>query len=173
VATLALFGCSPEPDAVAPGPATEPLLVFVVRHAERTDQSEDAPLSAAGRERAEALASALRSAHLDHVYSSDYARTKETAAPVATGRGLQVELYDPRNLPALADKLRETGGRHLVVGHSNTTPTLVELLGGEPGSPIDDAGEFDRLYIVAIGRNGSTSSVMLRFGEPYDPRLTR
>ena len=31
----------------------------------------------------------------------------------------------------LAEAIRSEGGRHLVVGHSDTTPELVELLGGD------------------------------------------
>lgn len=79
-----------------------------------------------------------------------------------------MQLYDPRDLPGLVEKLRRAGGRHLVVGHSNTTPAVVELLGGEPGQPINEAGEYDRLYNVSIGPDGTTSSVMLRYGEPFD-----
>jgi hypothetical protein len=29
----------------------------------------------------------------------------------------------------------------LVAGHSDTTPELVELLGGEPGTAIDESGD--------------------------------
>jgi hypothetical protein len=48
-------------------------------------------------------------------------------------------------MPALVEELRRTGGRHLVVGPSTTTPAMVELLGGEPTAPIHEQGEFDRL----------------------------
>jgi len=57
-------------------------------------------------------------------------------------------------------------GRHLVLGHSNTTPQLVEALGGEPGAPIEEM-EYDRLYIVTL-MDGRTSTVLLRFGSPYE-----
>ena len=60
------------------------------------------------------------------------------------------------------------GGRHLGVGHSNTTPRLVELLGGKPNSVINE-GEFDRLYIVTIERDGAASSVMMHYGKAYYP----
>ena len=36
-----------------------------------------------------------------------------------------------------------------MVGHSNTTPALVEALGGDPGSPIESL-EYDRLYMVTF-----------------------
>jgi phosphohistidine phosphatase SixA len=142
-------------------------VVFLVRHGEKADLGNDAALSAAGRARALALAESLRSANLEYVHSSDFIRTRDTAAPTAAQFGLEVDLYDPRDLPALARHLRRTGGRHLVVGHSNTTPPLVDLLGGHGGSAINEAGEFDRLYIVTVGMDGTTLSAMLRYGAHY------
>lgn len=154
--------------AVAGTAAAEgPLVVFLVRHAEKVDASRDPDLSAAGLERAQALRALLRDAGIEHVHSSDFLRTRKTAAPIAEELGLAVELYDPRDLPALVQRLRETGGRHLVVGHSNTTPGAVELLGGEAGPEIDEESEYDRLYVVTAGPDGTASTVLLRFGEPY------
>ena len=56
-----------------------------------------------------------------------------------------------------------------MVGHSNTTPSMVELLGGKPRSAINQEGEYDRLYIVTIGRDDAVSTVMMRYGKPYYP----
>ena len=172
VATVLLIitsiGCSSTPDTVLPASTSEPLVVFLVRHGEKADRGKDPELSAAGRERAGILGNILRSAEIEYVHSSDYIRTRETAAPTAARYGLEVQLYDPRDLPALVEKLRKTGSRHLVVGHSTTTPSMVELLGGKPNSAINEAGEFDRLYLVTIGEDGAASSVMMRYGEPYD-----
>ncbi len=170
VATLLLaitpIGCSSTPNPSAS--TNEPLLVFLVRHGEKADRRKDPELSAAGRERAAILASTLRSAEIEYIHSSNYTRTRETAAPTAARYGLEVESYDPRDLPALVEKLRKAGGRHLVVGHSTTTPSMVELLGGKPNSAMNE-DEFDRLYIVTMGKDGAASSVMLRYGEPYHP----
>ena len=46
---------------------------------------------------------------------------------------------------------------------------MVELLGGEPISTINEEGEFDRLYIVTVGSDDMASSVMMRYGKAYDP----
>lgn len=143
-----------------------PLVVFCVRHAEKVDNSRDPKLSAAGRKRAQTLATTLRSARLTHIYSSDFIRTRNTAAPTAQRHNLRVEAYDHGNLPRLAQLLLQTGGRHLVVGHSTTTPALVKLLGGKDATPIDEAGEYDRLYIVTIGTDGRAQTVLLRYGAP-------
>ncbi|MBD3868961.1 MAG: histidine phosphatase family protein [Acidobacteria bacterium] len=161
VATIAFSACSA---------GAKPLTVFLVRHVEDFDAGSDPKLTDAGVERAAALARNLADAGIQRIHSSDYFRTRDTAAAAAADWNLEVELYDPRDLPALAAELVGSGGSHLVVGHSNTTPAMVGLLGGEPGPAINEATEYDRLYIVTIGTDGSTSSVMLRYGKPYEPQ---
>lgn len=144
-----------------------PLVVFLVRHAEKMTNSKDPDLSPAGKKRAKVLTQTLINSDLDGVHSSDYIRTKNTAAPVAENFGLKTEIYNPGNLKVLVEKLKKIGGRHLVVGHSNTTPEMVKLLGGNPGSEIDETSEYDRLYIVTI-ENKKTSTVLLRYGRKYE-----
>ena len=151
------------------GTRADALVVFLVRHAEKVDGSRDAALTEAGQARAQTLAHVLRSADLTSIYSSDFVRTRATAAPVAACTGLGVQIYDPRDLPGLIARLRRSGGRHLVVGHSNTTPNVVGLLGGDPGPPIDETSEYDRLYVVTVGAGGSASTALIRFGAPYTP----
>jgi phosphohistidine phosphatase SixA len=158
-----LSGCQPPA-------AGEETLVFLVRHAERADDGgmaseEDPHLSLAGRERAEALARMLADAGITHIHSTDYLRTRETAAPLATATGLPVSVYDTQALDTFAAGLRATPGRHLVVGHSNSTPELVTALGGDPHGEIDPM-EYDRLYLVSIGKEG-VETVLFRFGEPF------
>ena len=151
--------------------AADPLVVFLVRHAETVDAGQDPGLSPQGHQRAAEVAVLLRDSGIDHVHSSDFVRTRDTAGAVATTLGLgNVELYDPSDLPALREQLTQDGGRHLVVGHSNTTPPLVGLFGGDPGAPIDEDSEYDRLYVVTIGDDGTVSTVLLRYGAPYEER---
>ncbi len=151
-------------------PATEPLVVFAVRHAEKLDASRDPALSPQGAARAGQLADVLRDAQVRHIHSSDYQRTRDTAAPLAAQRELDVRLYNPRDLPALVVELRRVGGRHLVVGHSNTTPKLVELLGGEAGAVIDEESEFDRLYVVTVDAKSKATTLLMRYGKSSRPR---
>jgi len=113
------------------------------------------------------LADVLRSANIDQIHSSDYTRTKETAAPIAKNLSKRTQIYNPKKLEELVTKLKDAGGRHLVVGHSNSTPSLVKLLGGDSISKINDDGEYDRLYMVTITKDGTVSSVLLRYGLPY------
>ena len=157
---LAFHGC--QPPAESPPAALESVF-FLVRHAEKADQSEDPPLTEEGHARARALADLLRDAGITAIVSSNFERTRDTAAPLAGELGLEVTLYDPNLLPELAAALLSSPGRYLVVGHSNTTPELAGLLGGEPGAPIPET-EYDRLYLLHHRPGIGTTTTLLRLG---------
>lgn len=173
ILALALFTAACEaappaqqtPESPAAAEAAD-VVVYLVRHAEKVDDSRDPDLSEAGHARAGTLAHVLADAGVTHVHSTDYIRTRDTAAPAAAALGIDVSLYDPRDLDAFAATLAATPGRHLVVGHSNTTPALVSALGGDAGDAIDEAGEYDRLYVVVLG-GGEPRTLLLRYGSPY------
>ena len=143
--------------------ASENAVVFLVRHAEKTEAKDDPALSAAGRQRSRQLANLLSDAEIDHIYSTDFNRTRETASPIAALTGLDVEIYTWDNPASLAQSLQQDGKRLLVVGHSNTTTELVTLLGGEPGTEIEESSEYDRLYILTINASGVTT-LLIRYG---------
>ncbi len=162
VLALLLAGASFTP-AQDPLPPQEPGVVFLVRHAEKGGEGRDPELSEAGEARAAELVEMLRDSRIQHVHSTDYLRTQKTAGPVAAALGLEVTSYDPRDPSSVLETLR-AGGRHLVVGHSNTTPAMVKLLGGDPGEPLGE-DDYDRLYIVTLAPDGPVSTVLLHYGE--------
>ena len=107
--------------------------VFVVRHAEKASDANDAsvPLSAAGTARAERLAALLKNSGVSAIYSTDTVRTRKTAEPLAAEKKLDVRIYNPTgpdgkvSLTALAEKLKRENASDvvLVVGHSNRSPS--------------------------------------------------
>lgn len=140
---------------------TDPTLIILVRHAERADDgtTSDPDLSEAGVQRARCLARTLADAGVTSIRSTNYRRTLRTAAPLAEALGLDIETYQPGDLPALAADLKSSGGTILVVGHSNTTPGLVTALGGDPVGRIAE-DEYDRLYTVFVSGNDTRSTLM-------------
>lgn len=141
--------------------------VFLVRHAEKTSNSTDPDLTQDGQARAIELARLLQNVELTSIFSTNYVRTINTAKPSAIQKNLQILGYDPQDLADFAKIIINLKGKHLVVGHSNTTPVLVELLGGDAISEIDEKSEYDRLYILTRAPDGSVNSTLIRFGSPY------
>ena len=140
-------------------------IVYLVRHAEKADDDPTDPsLTPEGRARADELVRVLSDAGITHVYSTPYRRTRSTVAPLAEALGLEVRSYDPRD-PDFLELLRTTRGRIVVSGHSNTTPEMVRALGGDPVAEIPD-WEYDRLYLVVLGSDGTVTSTLLRYGDP-------
>ena len=147
--------------ADAPARATT---LFVVRHAEKAPGDGDVPLSPVGRERAALLARTLKDAQVTRVFTSQMARARETATPLAEALKLTSEVVPAQDPDALVTALRALprGTTALIVGHSNTVPVIVERVAGTKVQPIAE-DEFDRLLVLTIG-DGSVTVTTLRYG---------
>ena len=138
VFSAALLACDQEPDNT---------VIYLVRHAEKLTTAGDPGLNNQGRARAGRLAELMAEQNIQAIYSTDYRRTLETAEPVARKLGLQVRLYNPSHLAAFAERIADSHQRILVIGHSNTTPGLAELLGAESGQHMEES-EYGRIYRI-------------------------
>ncbi len=141
--------------------------VIVVRHAEKADQSPDTALSAKGRARAKALADLLRAAGVTHIITSEFRRSQETAAPLAKALGLTAEQVPARDLPALAARLHALDPASIVVivGHSNTIPPMLAVLGWPNTLDLHD-GDYDDVFVLAPHPGQRASMVRLKYGQP-------
>jgi phosphohistidine phosphatase SixA len=130
-------------------PAVAQEAVFVVRHAERLDSSSDSPLSAEGHQRARRLAQLLRDARITAVFVTQYVRTLDTARPLADALGVAPQQVPAAQTADLVARIRSLGpqARVLVVGHSDTLPTILSAL-GRPGDLVIASDEYDNLFIV-------------------------
>jgi broad specificity phosphatase PhoE len=154
--TLILIILGFQSDAVAQK-NNEIFTIYLVRHSEKdstSDNHSDPPLSPCGEQRSESLSIFLSAVDLDAIYSTNYNRTKNTALPTATSKGLEIKEYDPEKLKDFSNFLLESKQDALVVGHSNTTSVLAGLLVNE------ELGEFDldiynRVYQLVIYNNSS------------------
>jgi broad specificity phosphatase PhoE len=167
LAVLATVGLATRARAQAPIATT----VIVVRHAEKAaEPAGNPPLTATGKVRAKALARALKDAGVTAVITTEYLRTRETAAPtaeefhltpdvVAVGRGT---VADHAAAVARAVMLH-AGGTVLVVDHSNIVPAIVAALGAPRPAEICDA-EYDRMEIVTVQWGGKATAVRARYG---------
>ena len=127
----------------------EPFTLYFIRHAEKElTTKQDPDLTEEGRDTALRLKSYLEQKVLEKIYSTNYKRTLNTARPVVKHHGLEVTQYSPRELESLATQLIALKEDALIVGHSNTTPEMVNLVGGE-AKPMTEE-EYGDLFIVTV-----------------------
>lgn len=155
----------------------KPITVFLVRHAEKEDEPrQDPPLTKNGIARSEALARLLSTAGIKAIFISQFNRTKQTAEPLAAKLGLTVTPFtlksNPSNPRQIAEEstaevtnriLERAGQSVLVVGHSNSVPDVIKMLGGDVVPTIDDR-KFDDLFIVTVYAKGKAKVVQLKYG---------
>jgi broad specificity phosphatase PhoE len=135
----------------AADPSASPV-IYVVRHAEKsTEPGNDPALSEAGRARAESLARILRDAQIAAIYTTEFKRTQETAAPLAKTLGVQATVIPSAQKEVLADKCKAASSNILVVGHGNTIPDLLKALGISDSISIAE-NEYGNLFIVVGGQ---------------------
>lgn len=149
--------------AAAPNPVTT---VILVRHAEKASQEDNSPLTAAGTERAKELARVLTAVKIDAIYTTQFRRTQDTAAPIATALGITPVVHNagPTYAADLAKRIlaENRGQTVLVVGHSNSTVNLIKALGAD-AAPMPES-EYDNLYVLTEVGGAATKVVALRFG---------
>ena len=126
--------------------------IYLVRHAEKGDDgTRDPALTEAGIQRAAKLANLLKAKGVTQVYSTDYKRTRFTAAPTAKMVNTSVQIYDPRKPDEMATKALALDGQTiLIVGHSNSTPDLTNrILGKQAYSQLSE-DEYDKIFVIRI-----------------------
>lgn len=103
--------------------------VFVLRHLEKADDgTRDPSLNSLGKKNARTLAELPMIKEASHSFYTPYKRTYETLEFIDTEKSV----YDPKQTDKLVHKIKEQhcGETVLVVGHSNTVPTIIKALGG-------------------------------------------
>jgi phosphohistidine phosphatase SixA len=155
----------------------KPVTVFLVRHAEREDEPrQDPPLKKEGVARSQELAKLLGSAGIKTIITSQFARTKQTAEPLAAKLNLtpiSISLRSNPNNPRLiaeesttevVNKILERSGESvLLVGHSNSVPDVIKMIGGDTVPTIDER-QFNNLFIVTVYGKGKAKVVHLKYG---------
>jgi phosphohistidine phosphatase SixA len=144
--------------------ATAQEAIYVVRHAERADTSEDSELSPAGVARSGRLSAILGKGGVTSIFASERRRTQQTAAPLADTLHITPTIVPAGNEEELIQKVRASrpSDRVLIVGHSNTVPSILRRLGVTDAVTIAD-NEFDNLFLVVPQRDGAPKFLRLKY----------
>lgn len=141
-------------------PKQSPKTIYLVRHAEKQLTGDDPELSIAGKARATKLAQLLEDKEIKHVLSTDYIRTRATAAPTATAAAVDIVSYSSQNMPEFVRSLKQMEGNILVVGHSNTISKIANefVQDGNKFEDLDES-EYNIIYEVLLSSEGSAVTV--------------
>lgn len=135
---------------------------YLIRHAEkdRTNTTNKNPnLNSDGVIRAEKWAKNFENIKLDAVYSTDYNRTQQTAAPTAKSKDLIVQSYNSSKMYDSIFKKNTKGKTVLVVGHSDTTPVFANIILGQKKYKNMADNDNASLYIVTVFNDKKSSEI--------------
>lgn len=144
--------------------------VYLVRHAEReAGYDADPGLSPAGRVRADELSALLGARSIAAIFTTQFARTQQTAEPLALARQLRPTVmyaggsdHASRVASTILDSY--AGKTVVVVGHSNTIPEIIAAFGVAERVSICES-EYDWLFeLVIVGSKATLTSS--RYGAP-------
>jgi phosphohistidine phosphatase SixA len=156
----------------------QPSTVILVRHAEKASQTESDPvLSEVGVRRAKDLAAALADAGVTTVITTQFQRTRLTAAPLVDAtKPKTIVVANTGSLAThVADILaavmaRPSGDVVLVVGHSNTIAPIVAALGGPKMANLCDS-QYSMMFILEMTGTNPPRLIRANYGaaDPVDP----
>lgn len=145
--------------------------VYLLRHAEKVDESDESGLTEVGEARAAALADLLAGEPIVAVLASQYRRTQLTVMPLAqrlgSARVAKIEAFEAHDYDGIAARLRQLlpGQAAVVSGHSNTIPVIAARLGVE-SPPAEPEVVYGDLYVVRLQDHGRAVLERRRYGDP-------
>lgn len=138
--------------------------IFLVRHAEQSVETDDPELTEAGKQRAKRLASLLKDAGINVIYTTERKRSIQTAEPAEKLLNIARKQLALRDLDGLVAQLRNqrTDDRVLVVSHHLALPRLIKALGHSAEVTIQ-LHEYDNLFVLIPNNEGSPMVLRLRY----------
>jgi len=160
-----LMGCGEDKNPSLESANPDVSTFYFIRHAEK-DRSDpgnvDPELNQKGLGRAMHWAEILDDVPLDAIYTTDFNRASMTAAPASVKQDIIVQYYGLEGFDMDQFMAENLNKNVLVVGHSDTTPQLVnQMIGEDKYGPMDDY-DNGSMYIVQI-INGMATDMRLQF----------
>ena len=130
---------------------------YFIRHAEKNTSNpadKDPDLVEEGVLRADAWSKVFKLVDFDFIYTTDYKRTHNTALPIAEQKRLPLTFYSPNDFDSVRFMKKNFGKTVLIVGHSNTVPSMVNALIGKNQYKQINETNYANLYIINITESG-------------------
>ena len=138
--------------------------VVVVRHADKIDDTDDAVLSPTGEAQAKKLAHVLKDVGIGAIYTTQFQRTIQTAAPLADSIKLKLLAYEQTDVDGVVKEIQQKHPTEvvMVVGHRSTVPKILEQFGASEPVALETS-EYDSLFILTLPPRRSPTLLHLRF----------
>ncbi|MBA3673394.1 MAG: histidine phosphatase family protein [Chitinophagaceae bacterium] len=128
--------------------------IYIVRHAEKSaEPASDPHLTTDGKFRAEILKDILKDKKIKAIFSTEKNRTMETAAPLSRLLNIAVQYYRNDTLPGFLKTVAKLKKNSLIVGHSNTTVTMISSLRLPQTITYIPEDDYDNFFIIKV-KNG-------------------
>ena len=124
---------------------------YFIRHAEKdrsNPENKNPELNQQGKIRALNWLYFFRDIPLKKIYSTNYNRTIQTVKQIAEEKNITISYYSPENIDVENFKKQNKNMSILVVGHSNTTPELVNLIIGENKFEKMNDNDNSSLFVI-------------------------
>jgi len=140
------------------------MMIMVLRHADRLPDPQDG-LTEAGHERARLLARMLSKSGVTRAYCTKFTRARQTLEPLKAMLGEALTVKPGNDTDETVQEVKSLPGDAtiIIVGHSDTVPTIVEALGGGAIAAISP-DEFDNLFILSRTSISAAGMLKLKFG---------
>jgi len=124
---------------------------YFIRHAEKdrsNPENKNPELNQQGKIRALNWLYFFREIPLEKIYSTNYNRTIQTVKQIAEEKNITISYYSPEKIDVENFKKQNKSMSILVVGHSNTTPELVNLIIGEKKFEKMDDNDNSSMFVI-------------------------
>ena len=138
--------------------------IVVVRHADKIDDTDDAVLSPTGEDQAKRLAHVLKDVGIRAIYTTQFKRTIQTAAPLADLLKIETRAYEQTDVDGVVKEIQQKHPTEvvMVVGHRSTVPKILERFGASEPVALETS-EYDSLFILTLPPGQSPTLLHLRF----------
>jgi len=142
-------------------PTKNPTTIYIIRHAEKEDDTKNTDLSSAGFERVENWKKYFEDITIDAFYSSGFQRARHTCQPMAFSRDKNISIYKNHLMDLKKIIENHKGETVLIVGHSNRIPKFINNLLGQEKYPEISEPEFGNLYIIKELENEISTELLV------------
>jgi phosphohistidine phosphatase SixA len=134
--------------------------IYLVRHAEKLNNTVNSPLNAAGFTRANVLRDSMLNKGIDSIFVSIFLRTQQTAQPTGEAIHEGSVIYSLDSTVQFANHLKNLRGKNvLVVGHTSNIPQIFNIITGDTIQIPEST--FNRMFIIKI-RKSLTKKISFR-----------